>query len=172
MRVFFLATKESQVVTTLKQVSLGLILLVVCPALRADAEKTSEAPQKAALMGLWEGEYSYPQDTMQEPVKFKLVLIQDGNTVAGFIKEPNTFGQRKEPHLHAVFKGTFDPKTAKLTFTKTYDGTAGVEHDVEYSGDLSKDGKKVEGKWTLEGANGNFTLERKTLNKETLEGLK
>jgi hypothetical protein len=97
---------------------------------------------------------------MQAPVRFELLLLQDGSAVGGVMKEANTFGQRAGPFLAALFKGSFDRQTGKLTFTKTYDGTLGPNHDVEYAGDLSKDGTKVEGKWDIGGFSGAFTLER------------
>jgi hypothetical protein len=119
--------------------------------------------EQGKLTGMWTGVYSYPKETGQDPVKFQMVIIQDGTTVVGFIKEKNTFGKRDEPWLHATFKGSFDVKTGKLTFTKTYDGTAGADHDVAYSGQ-SKDGK-VEGAWTIGMAgqadfSGAFTLDK------------
>jgi translation elongation factor EF-G len=144
----------------LKHLSLGL--LVLCPALAPGQEKANPdavKPQER-LTGMWRGWYQYPQGTPQAPVCFQMALVQDGSTVVGFIKEPNTFGSRREPWLVAVFKGRFDEQAGKLTFTKTYDGTAGPNHDVEYGGTLDKDGNKVEGDWNLGGAGGTFTLER------------
>jgi len=168
-------------VRTLKHLSLGILFLLVCSALSwAEDKKLAEnrrVAQDKPLTGLWGGEYAYPKDSGQEPVKFTVVLIQDGNTVAGFMKEPNTFGKRNEPWLHAVFKGRLDQNAGKITFTKTYDGTAGEDHNVEYSGQVSEDGTKIEGTWTikLEGQpdfSGGFTLKKQRLDKETLENLK
>jgi hypothetical protein len=154
---------------------LSLCLLLVLPVLSA-AQEGQQPKQKAQkrLSGVWKGTYHYPEGSEMKPVNFQLVLIQDGSTVAGFIKEPNTFGKRnEEPWLHATFKGTFDAKEGKLTFTKTYDGTSGIEHDVEYKGKLSQDRKKVEGMWELgNDASGRFTLERLTLDAATLDNLK
>jgi translation elongation factor EF-G len=109
---------------------------------------------------MWRGWYYYPQDSGQQPVSFEMVLIQDGATVVGFIKEPNTFGERQEPWLHSVFKGSVDEQTGKLTYTKTYDGTAGPKHDVVYSGQRGQDKTKVEGMWDIGGFMGRFTLEK------------
>lgn len=142
--------------TTMKHMSLGLLFLCVCPAL--------SLAEEVRLSGRWEGTYSYPEGVPVEPVKFDLIMVHEEAKVEGTIKEPNTFGPRNlEPWLHADFKGTFDEKTGKLTYTKTYDGTAGVSHDVEYIGTVSKDGQTVEGKWTLPGLSGTFTLKRKKL---------
>jgi hypothetical protein len=142
----------------LKHLSIGLLFL--CPALApGHADPTDDVKPQERLTGMWRGWYVY-QGTAQPPVCFQMALVQDGSTVVGFIKEPNTFGTRKEPWLVAVFKGRFEEQTGKLTFTKNYDGTAGPNHDVEYGGTVSKDGNKVEGDWNLGGAGGTFTLER------------
>lgn len=138
----------------------------------ARADTTSPEPnKKGELTGVWTGEFKYPADSDRDPVKFQLVLIQDGKTIAGFMKEPNTFGKRKdEPYLHAVIKGTFDAKTGKIKFTKTYDGTGGESHDVAYEGKLEK--SKVDGTWKIDDYGGKFTMEKKALDKKTLEILK
>jgi hypothetical protein len=114
---------------------------------------------KLRLAGRWTGEYSYPDDA-QEPVKFHLKLTQKGDEISGSTKEKNTFGEMSEPFLYANCKGKFDPETGKVTWTKTYDGTGGVSHAVEYSGTLSADGTKIEGEWTLQGSSGRFTLRK------------
>jgi hypothetical protein len=141
-----------------RALSLALVLCSSVPALAQDTAVGKQAPQ-GSLTGLWRGWYYYPEDALR-PVCFQLVLVQSGSTTAGFIKEPNTFGQRREPWLHATFKGSFDEKEKKLNFTKTYDGTGGESHDVVYSGTLSNDGTKLEGNWDINGTGGKFTLER------------
>jgi hypothetical protein len=141
---------------------LAVGLLILCPALSPsqEAKNPDQVKPQERLTGVWRGWFQYPQGAVQPPVCFQLVLVQDGGTVVGFIKEPNTFGTRREPWLAAVLKGRFDAQTGKLTLTKTYDGTAGPSHDVEYTGAVSKDGNKVEGDWDIGGAGGTFTLER------------
>ncbi len=153
----------------LKLLCLGMLLL--CPTLGSGQDK-ARTFEIARLSGMWRGVYSYPEGGGQGPVNFQLTLIQDGDTVVGFIKEPNTFGERPEPWLHATFRGRFDEKTRELTFTKTYDGTAGPAHDVEYKGEASKDRSKVEGAWNIGEFSGRFTLEKMRLDDQTLESLK
>jgi len=144
----------------LKHLSLGLLLF--CPALAPAQEKVNPDHVKPGekLTGVWRGWFQYPQGAVQSPVPFQMVLVQDGSTVVGFLKEPNTFGTRREPWQAAALKGRFDEQTGKLTFTKTYDGTAGPSHDVEYAGTLANDGNKVEGDWNIGGQGASFTLER------------
>jgi hypothetical protein len=142
----------------LKRLPLGLLFLgaAVCLAQGgADDEKAREANT-----GVWRGVYNYPDGSGQEPVKFTLVMMQNGTTIAGFLREPNSFGRQGEPWLHSVIKGTLD-KSGELVFTKTYDGTGGQSHDVQYTGKAADDGKKFEGTWSLGGAEGGtFELTR------------
>jgi len=134
--------------------------------------RTEREASEDKLSGLWHGVYHNPEGSGLEPVKFQAVLTGDGKTVVGFMKEPNTFGNAGEPWLQAACKGQFDARTAKLTLTKTYDGSAGVSHDVQYTGDLSKDRTKIEGSWTIGDVGGRFVLERQKLDDAALETLK
>ncbi len=138
---------------------LSFVLLLACPALAVAQERNQQvAPTGGSYTGLYRGEYQYPDGTNQAPVKFEIVLIQEGDTVAGFMREPNTFGQRKAPYLTAAFKGKIE--NGKLSITKTYDGTAGPSHDVQYNGDFGDDGKKIEGRWAIGDFSGTFALHK------------
>jgi hypothetical protein len=142
------------------------------PVVLAGANRTLVAPglerffverdSRNVTGGLWRGESAYPADSKRDPIKYELVMIQDGKFVVGFIKEPNTFGKRAEqPWLHSLFKGRFDKESGKFTFTKTYDGTSGISHDVEYSGLLSGNERKIGGTWRITGDWGAaFTMEK------------
>lgn len=154
---------------TFKQLLLGLLGFSACAALisAADEQANESSVDTGRVTGVWRGEFSYPPaEEERPPVKFRMVMIQDGNVVVGLIKEPNTFGKRKdEPWLHAGFKGRFDRQTGKLTFTKTYDGTAGVDHSVEYKGSIARDGITIEGTWIIRHEDkpdysGRFTLRK------------
>jgi hypothetical protein len=120
------------------------------------------------LSGKWKGTYYYPNDGMGS-VDFDMRVVHAaGDKLTATIKEPNTFGPNpaQEPHLYAKCKGSFDGAARRLSWTKTYDGTDGISHSVEYAGDLSEDGKAVEGTWTIKDDGGNevlsgkFTLKR------------
>ncbi len=135
--------------------SLALIMVLLgAPAVAADDEK-----KEANLTGLWSGSYAYPAEAMQADVAFTAVILHSGKEITGFIREANTFGASDDPWLHALVKGTVDPETGKITFTKTYDGTSDVKHDVTYSAKLSKDGAKFEeGAWNILDYAGTFRL--------------
>jgi hypothetical protein len=133
-----------------------LWLLVLAVAVVPAAAAPTES--KASLKGAWEGEYSYPGDG-RDSVKFEMTFKVKKNSFTAKTKEPNTFSpdNSQDPHLFANCKGTLDPETRKVTWTKTYDGTGGYDHSVEYSGTLSKDGKSIEGTWVIKQAGGDYS---------------
>ena len=61
-----------------------------------------------------------------------------------------------------------DPDTRHFRFTKTYDGTGGAEHDVEYSGDLNRE-RSASGSWNIGDLKGRFTLQNLRLDKNVLD---
>jgi len=139
---------------------------LIAPIARGDdgEPKAKEAEVKAkelAVAGLWHGTYAYPEGSFQPDTAFTLVLFQDGKELSGILHEPNSFGGTADPNLHATLKGTWNPETRTFQFTKTYDGTASVTHDVEYKGAFSEDGTKVDvGTWSLAILDGTFKMKR------------
>lgn len=90
-----------------------------------------------------------------------LTGVWNGTGLTGHIKEPNTFGEGDDPYLHADVAINVDPEARTLSFTKKYDGTGKVAHEVNYSGLLSTDGARVSGKWEIPEVWGaRFTLQR------------
>ncbi len=113
------------------------------------------------VAGLWTGQYHYPEGIDREPVRFSLYLVQHGHRIAGFIKEAKTFGEGKDPWLHATIRGKFSPETGEISWLKTYDGTGKIWHDVDYSGRLVDAGRAVQGRWDVEPTwGGKFTLRK------------
>jgi uncharacterized caspase-like protein len=126
------------------------------------------------LTGAWYGTYAYPDNGAQQgPVRFRLSLVQDGAKVSLNVKEPTSFGADPAvtPFLYALGTGQYDPATRELKFTKTYDGTGGQSHSVEYTGIISEDGSKVEGNWNLGGLIGTFKAQKAAPGKPAPEGL-
>jgi hypothetical protein len=121
-----------------------------------------EDPWRTTLTGVWKGTYHYQADAKQQSVNFTMILAQDGQDVVAFLKEPNTFGDTRSLYLYATCRGKFQEDTMRLAFTKTYDGTADVDHDVLYLGRVSADGTKIlSGGWKMrEDWGGTFTLEK------------
>jgi hypothetical protein len=132
---------------------LSTVILLTAPVLLSAAETD--------VTGVWTGKYEYPAGSMQAPVEFTIIFLQKGDDLTGHVKETNTFGKQPEPFLHSSLKGRLNKETRDLTFTKTYDGTAGASHSVEYSGRIAEDGATVDGgSWKLGGLSGTFLLSK------------
>lgn len=127
----------------------------------AKAKETEVKAKELAVAGLWHGSYAYPEGSFQPETAFTLVLFQDGKELAGIIHEPNSFGGMTAPFLHATLKGTWNPETRTFQFTKSYDGTSSVSHDVEYKGAFNEEGTKVDvGTWSIAGFDGTFKMKQ------------
>jgi hypothetical protein len=150
----------------LASLTLGLIAFAMGSETPKDASKGASSASccsAGALSGIWTGEYRYPESMSQRPVTFTVFLFQDGDRVTAMIKEPNTFGDHTSPWLHATADGRFDKETKTLSFTKSYDGTAGQSHDVVYKGALSSGAtESVSGNWDISGLEGTFTMKKKS----------
>ena len=107
-----------------------------------------------ALTGSWHGTYGYSD--ARPPVRFLFQANIAGNVIRGRISEPNTFGTPGVPYLFANVYGTISGDT--IQFTKTYDGTGGQSHAVQYYGRINRASKQITGSWSLSGASGSFTM--------------
>lgn len=143
---------------------LSYVLAFVAGALVIPAPAMAE---EQALTGSWHGTYAYRAEEGRDPVDFTMIVIQEGKRLSGLLREKNTFGDPQEPWLHAAFQGDFDATSRTIKFVKTYDGTAGVKHEVRYSGRISSDRTQiVAGRWEIpESIDGTFTL-NKDLNSQ------
>lgn len=124
--------------------------------------RAKTGPKAGMLQALWTGTYEYLADADQGAVKFGMTFAKVGNKFVARTSESNTFGDdpATNPKLFADCKGAYDPDSGKVTWTKTYDGTANVSHAVEYAGTLSEDGTRIDGTWTIGEVSGKFTLKK------------
>jgi hypothetical protein len=109
---------------------------------------------------VWRGTYVY--GTGQPPVQFTLFITSSrGARFEGVIVEPNTFGDRAFAELFADVSGSDNGAT--FSFAKTYDGTGGQSHTVQYSGELAGGGSdRAHGTWATGGAlTGTFEMHRR-----------
>jgi hypothetical protein len=107
-------------------------------------------PEKSYLTAIWRGNFTFPKSSNRDSINFSMIIIQNGSTITGMVREPNANATPSDPWLHATFRGTFDETTLKINWTKTYDGTANADNDVAYSGRLSGDGTRVlSGAWQV-----------------------
>jgi hypothetical protein len=90
-------------------------------------------------------------------VQFLMVIKQrpDG-TFTGSLREPNSFGASSVAFLGAAISGTV--KNTAVKYTKTYDGTGGQSHSVDYQGLVNWKTRVVQGQWSLPGSKGTFKM--------------
>jgi hypothetical protein len=109
------------------------------------------------LSGTWQGLYSYP-DTY-DPVPFVAVVIDASGTFSGTTHERCSFENVPGGYLYATLSGQCAGST--VTFVKTYDGTGGWEHTVDYEGTINEDGTEITGQWHVRGVwSGPFLMMR------------
>lgn len=112
------------------------------------------AQSASALTGVWSGYYGY--DGAASPnVQFQMNAEGQGRTFTASTVEPNTFGDRTTWFLTANVAGTLSAGGG-VNFVKTYDGTGGQTHSVQYSGTLS--GRCITGRWAIGAAGGPFKM--------------
>jgi hypothetical protein len=130
-------------------------------------ERAAEEARKAAerhataltVDGMWHGEYWGGLNA--RPVNFSLSVRLYGSDCRGRTEEPNTFGHRSAPKLYAnIVCRLGGGGRRRLVFTKTYDGTGGQSHSVEYEGEISLDGRRIMGTWRIGTLSGPFSLTR------------
>lgn len=131
----------------LRAAGLGLVVLTgLCGAGHA---------QSSVGESRWDGAYYYPDN--RQPVAFHLDLQQTGNQISGRTAEPATFGNGTSQQLFAYVSGSING--AGISFVKTYDGTGGVNHSVQYDGTIAQDGLSMSGTWRLGNSGGNFSAQ-------------
>jgi hypothetical protein len=97
------------------------------------------------LSGTWQGRYSYFDP--REPVAFVAVVIDAAGMLGGTIHERCGEGEAAGKYLYATLSGQHTGAAA--TFVKTYDGTGGWKHSVDYEGMINEDGTEITGHWRV-----------------------
>lgn len=123
------------------------------------------AQRPSDLSGQWDGQFAYP-DGFGPVTPFLATLVQRGSSFTGTIVEPDLYagGQSAEATIVGVQAGD------AVDFTKTYrKATAGYENPVDYVGQLSDDGNRITGMWSLLDMNGTFEMERMGAAAERVE---
>ncbi|PWR20695.1 hypothetical protein [Zavarzinia compransoris] len=140
--------------------ALALVLGLALPAAaEAPGSKSPASPgrivDRQGIGGTWTGKYYYGD---RPAVSFTLNLEDDKGRITGDTVEPATFGNGGSEFLTAAVKGRRNGDT--LTFSKTYDGRGGVSHTVYYEARISRDGRSMNGRWSLNDTSGIFEAER------------
>lgn len=110
------------------------------------------------MTGLWEGSFSYP-GFRGPTTPFVARLQESGGALVGSIMEPDTMG-RSADELEATLTGMRQGRS--VDFTKTYDGSGGASHAVDYVGRIADNGDRVSGVWSLADSDGTFEMWRDT----------
>jgi hypothetical protein len=100
-----------------------------------------------SLTGVWHGVYSYPD--FLEPVYYVATLIGFGQSFTGTTHEAAEGRSGAPLRSFAALSGSVEG--SDVSFLKTYDGSAGRRHSINYEGLLSADRMEIEGTWTLPG---------------------
>lgn len=114
----------------------------------------------AGLAGtsLWSGQYGYSDGRASVPFTLSLKVAADGS-FTGVTTEPAPFSAGNAVKaLTADVSGSFNG--TRIYFKKTYDGSGGRTHTVEYNGTLSPEGHTMSGTWKLDTISGSFSAER------------
>lgn len=130
-------------------------LVAAALSLVALAAIAPASAQGAGLTGVWSGYYGY--DAQSDRVPFQAKLSAAGSSFAGTTIEPNTFGEPSTMFLTANVVGQVGANGA-VSFVKTYDGTGGQSHSVEYRGTLAPNGQCISGAWAIGEAKGPFRV--------------
>ncbi len=127
----------------IKTLIFALILCLLAPvaAFAAEVDKFN---------GTWSGAYRDWSEGGLVPFEITIRVgepISDYAAITGTIVEPATFGNGESEWLRATVTGEVRRDT--LAFVKTYDGTGGVEHSVNYQGTLDRDNGLILGRYTI-----------------------
>ncbi|MBH5323222.1 hypothetical protein [Aurantiacibacter sediminis] len=122
-------------------------------------------PGKDDLSGQWDGHFDYPAGA--GPSTAFLANIQHkGGRITGTIIEPDLYSGAApaEARIVGVAAGQ------NIDFTKTYTrASRGYENPVDYVGQLSGDGNRITGMWSIYEMNGTFEMTRQIDIEESVE---
>lgn len=113
-----------------------------------------DSARDAEATGRWKGEYQY--DDGRPAAEIEVSLRVADRDLRGEMSEPNTFGSHGVARLQSSIVGEVFA-SGQVVFMKTYE-SGGETHSVLYTGALSKDARRIEGRWRLENASGPFWL--------------
>lgn len=130
--------------------SQNLLLMMVLLAATTIYADNSESTR---LSGVWVGYFAYEGQPSDEGTGFTLLLTQDKNTVKGKITELVINNEREEIAVSSVL-GFYNQNNKVLNFIKSYDGSGGRNHSVNYELRPTNEQGVFVGKWTLGNSSG------------------
>jgi hypothetical protein len=114
--------------------------------------------ERTSLTGAWHGRYGYHPEHQEPPVSFTATLWEAGGFVTGVTEEAQLVSPAVSAVMRAMLNGVRDGEFVR--FEKTYDGTQGWDHTVDYGGEVSPDGLEIHGHWELQDWVGWFLMVR------------
>jgi hypothetical protein len=119
----------------------------------------SEHADSLNLSGRWQGQYIYV-GRKKDPVPFSATLNESNSWLNGLIEEMGTAGEVKGQPLAATVQGRRTGRS--VTWLKIYHGNFRLYDAVQYAGEVSVDGREIEGRWTIHGNSiGRFLMVRR-----------
>lgn len=119
----------------------SMLLLLLAMSLGAVLAPSQATAQ---MSGNWVGHYFYPNNS-NTPVPFRFrVTHNPAPRFAARTSEPATFGDGTARRLTANVTGQIS-KSGIVSFAKTYDGSGGQTHTVQYEG-------RMRGEWLIDGS--------------------
>jgi len=126
-----------------------------------ESQRMSQSPFD--IEGVWRGHYHYRRIfgiSLMPSVPCYAVFKRDDGVLSGQIYEPNTFVRRATDHLEADILN-LELGNGLIRFRKKYNGTGGVSHGIDYRGEVSNDGRRIHGTWSIGWlSSGTFELEK------------
>ncbi|MEM1195686.1 MAG: hypothetical protein AAGH57_06245 [Pseudomonadota bacterium] len=112
-------------------------------------------PDSLNLTGQWDGVFTYPRD-YAPTTPFVAEIKEESGAFSGSTIEPDLY---KNSPANARLAGHRSGRS--VDFTKTYlRNEDGYENPVDYVGQLSEDGLRITGVWSLRDWNGEFEMTR------------
>lgn len=119
------------------------------------AAPSADAQGAESLSGAWRGVFTGGGN---QPTEFQANLSDFGGRLTGDTTELNPTGSGGSYFFLGNVAGT--RQGAQIRFTKTYDGTGGRSHAVEYVGRLQPGGRRIVGTWSIGRVSGQFEMVR------------
>lgn len=119
------------------------------------AAPSAHAQSGDSLSGAWRGVFTGGGN---QPTEFQVNLADFGGRLTGDSTELNPTGSGGSYYFLANIAGA--RQGAQVRFTKTYDGTGGRSHAVEYAGRVMPGGRRIVGTWSIGSTTGNFEMVR------------
>ncbi|MDZ3831173.1 MAG: hypothetical protein U0S50_05065 [Sphingopyxis sp.] len=110
------------------------------------------------MTGMWTGSYRYPSP-WEPPREFVAVISEQRGALSGSTTEKSDLLPGADER--AAIRGT--RTDTAVAFGKYYDGDGAYAHFVAYEGTLTPDGRRVEGRWSIDGFSGSFVMTRPAL---------